>query len=262
MRRNSDKLTRFCALLAFKAWVNLRTEVSRFYLNYLWWIVDPLLSMAVYYVVFGIMLNRGTDNFAMFLMCGLVPWQWFQNTVNNASGSIYDNVHVFMEVNIHKLFFPLEVLLRDAFKNLLAVGVLLLFLLLYPAPFVDATWGFLPLLLLAQFLFNGGAALVAAALVPFLPDLRPVINTLLLLLMFVSGVFFRIEDVMLPEHRALAGLNPVLCLLAAYRDVLMYHKVPDYGALVYILGVAAVLLGAGFLLIARLDKIYPKVCLR
>ncbi len=252
----------FCALLAFKTWANLRAEVSHYYLNYAWWVVDPLLSMLVYYAVFGIMLNRGTEHFLAFLLCGLVPWQWFQNTVNNASGSIYGNTALFLQVNIAKCFFPLEVLLRDTFKHMLALLVLLFLLIIYPAPFVSTCWLYLPLLLGLQFLFNGGVALLAAAIVPFVPDLRLVIQTLLTLTMFVSGIFFRLEDVVLPRHQALADLNPMFVMVQNYRKILMFHESPDFTALAYVLALALLLLAFGFCLLRRLDKLYPRICLR
>ena len=92
------KIKTFKDLLIFKTAANLRAEVSRYYLNYLWWIFNPLSTMLVFYLVFGIFLNRGTPHYVGFLLCGITSWQWFANTVNNAAGSIYGGKGLMLQV--------------------------------------------------------------------------------------------------------------------------------------------------------------------
>lgn len=253
------KTKTFFDLLVFKTGANLRTEVSRYYLNYLWWVFNPLSSMLVFYVVFGIMLDRGTEHFVAFLLCGLTSWQWFANTVNNASASIYQGRGLMLQVNIPKIFFPLEVLLRDSFKQLFVLGLLLFFLFFYPTP-VSSTWIALPILLLVQFIINAGLALLCAALVPFVPDLKFVIGTLIQLAFFGSGIFFSVEQVVLPEHRFIVYLNPMAGLIKNYREILIYSHWPDWTYLMWVtIGGLALLSGAVYMTF-RLDHYYPRIC--
>ena len=247
------------SLLFFKTSANLRTEVSQYYLNYLWWVLEPILTMAIFYVVFGVFLNRGTEHYVAFLLCGLTAWNWFARSIEHASRSIYQSRGLILQVNLSKIFFPLEVFLRDGFKHLFVLSLLLAFLVFYPTP-VSVTWLALPVLLFVQALLILGISILCAALVPFLPDLSFIISTGLHLMFFGSGIFFRIEDVVLPEHQFLMYLNPMAGLLKAYRDVLIYASWPDWYYLAKVSIIAIILLAGAVWLTRKLDYIYPRVC--
>lgn len=249
----------FFSLLFFKTAANLRTEISRYYLNYLWWAIEPILTMGIFFIVFGIFLNQGTENYVAFLLTGLTAWNWFARTIEHASNSIYQGRGLMMQVNIPKLFFPLEVFLRDSFKHLFVTALLLAFLLVYPTP-VSLTWFALPVLMVIQGILILGIGTFCAAIVPFVHDLTFVISTGLHLLLFGSGVFFQIEDVILPEHQFLMYLNPVAGLLKAYRDVLLYAQWPDWLYLGKVAVGSCCVLIFSIWLVRRLDHVYPRVC--
>lgn len=255
------KLRIFLDLLLFRTGANLRAEASHYYLTYLWWLIEPILIMFVFYVVFGIFLQRGTENFVVFLLCGLTFWNWFSRSVINASQSIMGGQSLMLQVNIPKVFFPLEVLLSDAFKQLFVTILLLLFLLVYPTP-VSATWIALPILMFAQFLLSAGAVILSAALVPFVPDLRFIIGTGLQLLFFASGIFYNIDSVVLPQHQYLIRLNPMVGLIEGYRSILMHAEWPDWTYLGWVFFVGMTLLAFSLWLIFKLDHVYPRVCQR
>lgn len=252
-------MNNFFGLLLVKVYANLRTEVSRYYLNYLWWLIEPILTMGTYYLVFGIFLSSKVEHFVPFLLIGLVSWQWFSHCVDHASSSIVGGKGLMLQVNIPKVFFPLEVIFRGTFKSLFVFFMLLLFLVFYPLP-VTKTWFALPVLMLVEFLFILGFSIICAMIVPFIPDLKLVISSLLRLVMFGSGVFYNIDSVVLPQHRALLYVNPMAGLLINYREILMYGRWPDWTYLSYlaVCGVVLVLIAVSILF--KLDHIYPRVC--
>ena len=249
----------FFELLCYKTGANLRTEIAHYHLNYLWWVLEPVMTMGVFYVVFGIMLNRGTEHYVAFLLTGLVWWNWFARSLQNGSSSILNARTLMLQVDIRKIFFPLEVCLQDGFKQFFVTVLLLVFLCIYPTP-VTATWLALPVLMAVQFLLIVGVTTLCAALVPFLPDLKFVIVTGVQLLFFGSGIFFRIEDVVLPEHRFIMYLNPVAGLVKNYRDILIYGVWPDWFYLAKVALSALVLCVFAVWLVRKLDRTYPLVC--
>jgi lipopolysaccharide transport system permease protein len=249
----------FFELLCYKTGANLRTEIARYHLNYLWWALEPVLTMSVFYVIFDIMLNRGTEHFVAFLLTGLIWWNWFARSVQNAASSILNARVLILQVDIRKVFFPLEVCLQDGFKQLFVTVLLLAFLLVYPTP-VTLTWLALPAIMVVQFLLILGVATLGAALVPFLPDLKFVIVTGVQLLFFGSGIFFRIEDVVLPEHRFIMYLNPVAGLIKNYREILINGAWPDWFYLAKVALFSLTLCFFAFWLVRKLDRTYPWVC--
>lgn len=246
-------------LLLFKTGANLRTEVSKYYLNCLWWVIEPIFSMSVFYLVFGIFLNRGTENYVAFLLTGLTAWGWFSRSVIHAGNSIIQGKGLMMQINISKVFFPVEVILQDAFKHLFVMALLLTFLLFYGTP-VGVTWFALPLLMAIQAMLILGVGVLCAAIVPFVPDMSFVISTGLHLMFFGSGVFYRLEDVVLEQHRFILYLNPVAGLLKMYRSILIDGQWPDWMYLGKVFLFAAALLVFAVWLVRRLDHVYPRVC--
>ncbi|SMF34670.1 ABC transporter permease [Desulfovibrio gilichinskyi] len=247
-----------CELLAVKAYANLRTEVSCYYLNYLWWVIEPVLTMSTFYLVFGVFLNKGTEHFVAFLLTGLVPWQWFANAINQASGSILNGRELMLQVYIPKFFFPFEVILRGTFKHLFVLILLLFFLVFYPTP-VAVTWVALPVLMLIQFLFIVSIGTLCAAFVPFVPDLKFIVSTILQLAMYASGIFYNIDSVILPKHRTIIYMNPMAGLIKNYREVLMYAHWPDWQYLGYLTLAGLVLLMISVTVLFKLDHVYPRL---
>lgn len=249
----------FFSLLRFKTIANLRTEISRYYLNYLWWGLEPILTMTVFYVVFGIMLNRGTEHYVAFLLSGLVWWNWFARSIQNGANSIINSRALMLQVDIPKAFFPLEVCFRDAFKQLFATALLMLFLLFYPTP-VSTTWLALPVIMAIQFIFIIGLTALCASIVPFIPDLQFVVRTGINLLFFGSGVFYHIDDVVLPEHHVYMYMNPIAGLLKSYRDILIYEAWPDWNYLLKVSIAGILLCVVSFSILKKFDRTYPWIC--
>ena len=78
----------YFSLVDIQARMALKADAARYYLGYIWWILEPLLYVAVFYVVFNIVLDFGRGDYLIFLICGKLPFVWFSKTVTQASGSI------------------------------------------------------------------------------------------------------------------------------------------------------------------------------
>lgn len=249
----------FINLLISKSKANLQSEISRYYLNYLWWLIEPLLTIATFYIVFGIFLNRGTPNYIIFLITGLIPWQWFANTTNQAASSIINSKGLLLQVDIPKVFFPLEVFIRSTFKHFFVLIIVLIFLMSYGF-LVSVSWSSLPILTAIQSLYIVGLGSLCASFVPFLPDLKFIISKGIRLAMFGSGIFFSIDDVVLPEHRFIMYMNPMAGLIKNYREILMYGRWPDWTYLGYLTLGGIALCALAFFVLHKLDHVYPRVC--
>ncbi|NDV24914.1 ABC transporter permease [Desulfovibrio sp. JC022] len=250
---------RFFQLAYIYVKANLRVEVSSYYLNYVWWVLEPVFMMTVFYVVFDIMLNQGTQHFVGFLLVGLASWNWFARSVNNSKNSIHDARGLILQVRIPKMFFPFTTVCQDSFKQLFVVALLLLFLLFYPTP-VTVCWFALPILLALQFVLNLAVGMFCAAIVPFVPDMRFIVSTVIEILFFATGIFYDLDTMVLPEHRPIIYANPMAGLLKNYRAVLLHGDWPNWFYLLYVAGFSFVFLAVALYLLNRFDNVYPRVC--
>lgn len=254
---NPLKSNRIWQFVFFKVDANLRSEASRNYFSYLWWIFEPVLQMAVYYFAFGILLRRGTPDFVVYLLVSIIPWLWFRRTIENSASSILQNKGLILQVNLPKIIFPLIIILQNAVKQFFVVLLLLGFLCSYGiTPSIH--WLSLPFLIFTELCLISVFSCLAAALVPFLPDLKFLIQFGLQMVMFCSGIFYSIEMIPVQYHN-LFFLNPIAVLLQNYRLALLYGQWPDWGTLSGIILVCIVLFSLIYLLIKKLDPIYARV---
>ncbi len=244
-------------LILFKAFAELRAESSRTYAGYLWWVLEPLFTLAVYALVFGAFLQRGGPDYVPFLAVGIVVFRWFSVSVGRAADSIWQHRGLIERVHVPKLVFPSAAVLADAAKVAFLFAVLAVFLAAWGhAP--NAAWLALPGLFAAMFLFVLGLAFVFAALVPFVPDLQLLLANAFRLLAFASGIFFSISEVP-PEYRFLVAWNPLAVLIDAFRAVLLHAEPPAPQPLLWIAALSLACLLAGAALMRRFDRVYPKL---
>ena len=248
---------KYADIIMFKTWADLRSEVSRADIGFLWWFLEPILYMAAFYLVFGLGLRMGGEGFIFFLLCGLVPWKWFASTVSNGSKAIEAGAGMLHQVYLPKVVLPTIVVISNSLKFLLILFMLLIFLLINGFEASIQWIGLLPIVL-CQLVLVWSFTSLSAAILPFVPDLRYVIDNGLLLLMFVSGVFFSIEGLSEPVKSVLY-LNPVALLLDAYRLVLLDSVWPSWTSLVSVLLFSSLLGAIALWILLWLDRRYAKV---
>jgi len=252
--------THYFSLLWFKTYADLRAEAARTYLNFLWWIVEPVLYMAVFYVVFGVLFKRGDGpEYVPFLLCGLAVWKWFDSTLRAGANAIQMNAALIGQVFVPKAFFPSVTIAQNLVKYVVVLAILLIFLQFY-GPGVNTSYLALPLVVFVQFLFITGCTFLLAAIVPFMPDILQMVNYALTLLLFLSGIFYSVDT--FPDHyQIFFALNPMVEIIESYRDVLLYERWPDFGALALVAGVSLLIGGLGLWIMARFERVYPRVVL-
>jgi len=251
------KLRYYIDLVLFKAKADLRAEAARGYLGVLWWILEPILYMSVFYFVFGHFFQRGDDNYIVVLFSGLITWKWFHSTLIVGSNSLMGNAHLMNQVYLPKVVFPVTTVLVNTTKFLIIMALFLI-LLHFGFGMTYWTWLFLPGIIIVQLLLILATATLLSAIMPFFPDFMVILENILMMLLFLSGIFFDIAK--LPAQvQSYLMLNPMAFLITAYRDVLLFGTSPNWeGLLIVILFSLLLLILSGWLL-QRFDRVYPKI---
>ena len=244
-------------LILFSTYAELRAERARSYLGLLWWIIEPAMNMAVYYLVFAVVLRTSQQDYIPFLLVGLTLWQWFKSCVSHGSYAIWQSLPLIRQVRVPVQVFPAVQICADSVKFLFILALLLVILWAYGySP--NMTYFALPIVLLVELVFAAGAAYVVAALMPFVPDLRFVIEQVLTVMMFLSGIVFSLDAV--PDAaRPWFALNPIVVLVDAGRGILMHARWPDWFALGRIALISLALYAFGAFLIRRWTPRYVKL---
>lgn len=197
----------------------------------LWSIFQPLLMMAIYTLVFSSFLKVRFGNsdspfvFALYLLCGLLPWNSFAEGLSQSTNVIRSNANL-----VKRVVFPLEILpliltLIGLLQQLIGTA-LLLPLALWVTKGLGWAILFLPLLLFAQFLLVTGANWIWASLSVFIPDLRHVTPAVITILLFSTPILY--PENLVPDWAAwVVRLNPIAHLVRMTRGLVMDNTLPS-----------------------------------
>ena len=247
-------------LILYKSYAELKTEAARLYASFLWWIIEPVMYMGAFYIVFGLVFQRGGPGFVPFLLCGLVIWKWFASSVTHGANSIIANMGLIQMVYVQKFVFPGATLLTNTVRFLFVFFMFIIFLVLYGIS-PKTAWLGLPVVLITQFLLNAACSGFASAVVPFVPDIRLLIEKILMLGFFMSGIFFDSNSI--PEkYQGFFLMNPMAVLIEEYREILLHGRWPDWKAMAIITIVSIVGIMISRALMIRYDRHYPKVLMQ
>lgn len=226
-------------------------------LGYAWSILNPLAQAAVFFVAFQLILKVKIENYVLFLILGLFPWQWFLNSVATSSVSMLNNANL-----IKKTVFPREYIvyagvLNDTVHFVLSLPVLALFLIIYHQ---TIQWQYLilfPALVLIQLFITLGVALLVASVNVFFRDLERLVTILLNMLFYGTPIVYALS--MIPERlNFIIYLNPLALLIVNYRNIFLYGTV-DWGYLLLSAGYALVIFAAGYAVFNHLKPRFAEV---
>lgn len=248
-------LHQYFRLMDAMARMSLRADASRYIFGYLWWLLEPLLFVAVFYVVFGLILDSGRADFLVFLMCGKLSFIWFSKSVNQASNSIVSNKGLIGRINVTKTLFPLAMVQEGLYRQL-AVFALLIGFLFSSGYAASWAWLYLVPVILVNYLLIVACSFVGACLVCIVRDFSMLIPLGMTFLLFTSGVFWDVRALGDPQKtEMILALNPLAFMLDAYRQVLMYATAPDWMHLLQIAAGSAVVLAIMVVLMHRFSQL-------
>lgn len=244
-------------LVLFSTYAELRAERARSYLGLAWWVLDPAMQMAVWWLLIDVILGAGGPDYLPSLLIGVTLWQWMKSCMIHGGYAIWSNLNLIRQVDLPPLVFPVVAMLSDTVKFSYIFAVLLVILWICGYPPNWAYFGLLPLFV-ATLLLSAGVGFVIAAFVPLLPDLRFVIEQVLTVVMYLSGVVFMLSNVP-PPLRDVLALNPIAVIMDAARGVLMHGLWPNWVGLAKASLISLVACGFGTWVVARLAPRYPKL---
>lgn len=267
MKRFFSDIKKFGNYITYSAHSELKAEVAGSFLSWLWWILDPMLYMAVYSFIAILIFNRPEPHFPVFVFVGLNVWQFFSKSLKSSVGIISANRGIVSKVYLPKHMFVLSKMCVLAFKMFVSFALTAVFLIfdcLFGDP-VQITFRILYLIPLFALLFIGtfAVSLFIMHFGVFVEDLSNVITVVLQLGFYVSGVFFSLENRLTGSlailGKILTNVNPLAFIMADMRTAILggdsFHFVA-FAVWFVIASIAAIL---GVRLVYNFENSYVKV---
>ncbi|WP_090843069.1 ABC transporter permease [Alkalicoccus daliensis] len=237
MRQYMEEIKKRKDLIVYLIQSGLKAEHRNSYLGYFWWLLDPLLGVVVYYFLISVILDRGGENFAVFLVIGLVSWRWTSTVINSSAKSILRYSSIINQVYLPKAIFPVTGTFSQMVNFSFGLVIVALFLVIFG---VIPGWQaiYLPIIIIVQLVFLLAISLFLAYVSVFIRDIENLLTHVVRILFYSSPIIW--EGGRLPEeYQWVVDINPIAHLVNSYRDVLMYQVSPNFLALSIILAASA-----------------------
>jgi ABC-type polysaccharide/polyol phosphate export permease len=255
MVAQATELIRYRSLVFNLVSKDLKVRYKNSVLGFMWSLLNPLLMMLVFTFVFTQLIGVvGTiENFPVFVLIGLLAWNWTATSVAAGTKAIIDNAPLINKVYFPRMLLPVSVVLSHMIHYILALPVLLVFMGIYGMSF--SPWlVYLPVIIMVQTIFLIALVLILSALHVYFRDTIVLVEVGLTAWFFMTPIFYRVEDVVPDLVQWMYWLNPMASIIAELHTVLYYGSVPDPLFMARTLVTALVLLVIGYVLFSRVSK--------
>ena len=224
---------------------DFRVRYRNMSLGVLWSLLNPLVMMGVLTFVFTKIFPQPIQHFPLFVLCGMVPYNFFTIAWLTGTTSIVDNAGLIKRVPVPREVVPVTTVLACCIHLLVQV-LLLLSMALWSGKSLNVHWFWLPVLWSLEIVFVCGLAMFSSALNVFVRDTRYVVESANLVLFWLVPVFYS-SDMIPARYLAILDLNPVAALVICLRKILINAEAPGSITLFKLAAVSFATLLAGLL---------------
>ncbi len=270
IRRHLRELIQYRFLLRNLVARDLKVRYKNSLLGVLWSLLNPLLMMVVFSLIFTIFRNEDIRDYSVFFLVGLIPWNFFSASLMSGTVSITSNDSLIKKVYFPRELLPMAAILSNLVHFLIALLVLVVFL--YGSGLgltIHALW--VPVILLTQLIFTLGLCLLCSALHVFYRDVVMILDVVLLAGFFLTPIFYPLElygaqqtiaNITFVPAQLMRWFNPMASIVDAYRTVLwgtsgsLGPAPMDLAFLARTLVTAIITFVAGYVVFARTQHLF------
>lgn len=227
------ELFQYRELLKTNVKKDIRGKYKASFLGVLWSFINPLLQVLVYAIVFPYIMRVQTDNYLIFLICGIIPWTWFTNSVTNGTTCITNNANLIKKVYFPREILPISIVTSGLINFLISCLIIILFVIFGG---IGLSWHlvFLPLVVIVQYVFSLALVFLLSAFNVYVKDVEYMVVFLLNLFFYATPILYSTE-MFSGWFMWIFKLNPLAHIISAYRDIFYVHQIPQLLSLVTLL---------------------------
>ena len=232
---------------------DIRGKYKASFLGVLWSFVNPLLQVLVYAIVFPYIMRVQTENYLIFLICGIIPWTWFTYSISNGTTSVTNNADLIKKVYFPREILPISVVTSGMINFLISCIIILIFVLIGG---LGISWHlvFLPLIVLIQYIVTLAIVMLLSAFNVYVKDVEYIMIFIVNMMFYATPILYTVDMFGGSWLMWIFRLNPLAHLINAYRDIFYMHQIPQITNLLILLGVGIILLIICYNIFNKLKK--------
>lgn len=230
----------------------IRGKYKNSFLGVLWSFLNPLLQIAVYAIVFPLILRNTQENYVIFLCCGLIPWTFFSTAISRSAFTMVENGNILKKVYFPREILPISVVTSEAVNFLISTIIILAFVL-FSGLGITKYIVLYPIVFLAQYLLLLAISFVVSSICVYVRDLQHFIGIFLQLLFYATPIVYA-ADTIPTEFAWILKLNPMTYVINGYRDIFYNQTMPDINSLLLLIGGVIIAIVIGYLIFNKLQK--------
>jgi len=253
------ELWRYRELIYFLTWRDIKVRYKQAVLGIAWALLQPLLTMLISTIVFGVLLKVPSPGmpYPLFVLAALMPWSLFATSLQKSSISLVGNANLITKIYFPRLIIPISSVIAVLVDFVISLVVLLAMMVFYKIyPTWNVLW-LLPLVLLSVLAALAVGIWLSALNVQY-RDVQHMVPFLIQIWMYASPIVYPIETIPAGIWRTLYGLNPMVGVVQGFRWALLGGAAPDMTMLVSV-GMVLLLLISGLFYFRRMEKTFADI---
>ena len=221
-------------------------------LGMFWSVLNPLVMMSVLTFVFTRLQNNPIPNFPVYVMCGLVPYNFFTIAWISGTTSLVDNAGLIKRVQVPREVVPIAAVLSNCLHLLIQICLLIVLVFAF-GYHINIHWLWLPYVWTMEVIFVCGLSMITSALNVYVRDLRYLVESTNMVLFWMVPIFYSITNPP-PIYSLVAHINPLYALILTMRWILIDGQAPRFQTEALLSLVALATFGIGWAMFQKLKR--------
>lgn len=230
----------------------IRGKYKGSFLGVVWSFLNPLLSVAVYAIIFPYIMKMQMDNYLIYLITGIIPWTFFTMSINSGMISILTNANIIKKVYFPRIILPISSV-TSALVNFLISCLIILIFLAFSGIGFSLYLLYLPIVVVIQYILLLGITFILSSIDLYFRDIENIMNFFISMLFYATPILY-LPSIFPEKIKWIIDLNPMAHIVNAYRDIFYFQTTPDLLNLGIVGVISIVVLIMGYLVFNKLQR--------
>jgi len=231
----------------------IRGKYKGSFLGILWSFINPLLLVLVYALVFPYIMKSQEENYLIFLIVAIIPWNFFTTVLTQGSNCVWLNGGIIKKVYFPREILPISVVIAGLINFFISCIIILAFLIFSGVGITMNIFWVFPIAII-QAIFSLGLLFILSAINVYVRDIEYIVSFIINLLFYGTPILYNANQFEGSIIAQVIKLNPMTSLIESYRNIFYYQSRPQMSALLYIFIIAMFLLIVGYFIFRKLEK--------